>query len=88
MTGLMTLTCGQLNVLKDSLRNIRNKVILSLDQYHDDEICKFCGNNEEFMWKCPHPVHLELNDNILELEICKELENCIIHHCAILEYFL
>lgn len=78
ISGLMAHAAGQLEVLKDSLRNVRNKAMINL-QLSDDA----CSCTDKSL--CSSPLHLSQPNKQLEDEIYKEILDCIGHHKAIIE---
>lgn len=78
IAGLLTHAAGQIEVLKDSLRNITMRARLALD-LEDNE----CTCTDKSL--CTSPVHLTRPSKELEEEIYKELLKIIAHHKAIVK---
>lgn len=83
VAGLMVLTCAQLRVLKDSLRNVRSTAIDNLRRKRDQDLCRAFSQPAHENWKCDEKEHLQRNDKLLEEETFKEMTKCIQHHCAV-----
>lgn len=78
IAGLMTHAGGQLEVLKHSLRHVRERAQERL-QIKDD-LCK-CNDK----YTCNKEIHLQKNSKELDEELYNEIMRCIAHHQAITE---
>lgn len=78
ISGLLIHAAGQIEVLKDSLRNIKRRAMFSLKM--NDNECN-CFDRS----RCKSVVHLSRPTKEIEDRIYKELLNIIDHHKAILK---